>query len=147
MLWKATAGRIEQSLAEGAKMVLDGRAPRVEKYPDGFFLGPTILEDVNVDMAMAKQEAFGPVAALIRGDSLDQAIEWINTKTNLGHSACILTSSGSNARKFTRAVNVGNVGINVGVSAALCILPAGLQKGIVCGNSKIKDGLNAVVYG
>jgi malonate-semialdehyde dehydrogenase (acetylating)/methylmalonate-semialdehyde dehydrogenase len=59
---------IEDSLAEGAKIVLDGRAAKVSNYPNGYFLGPTILEDVNVDMAMAKEEAFGPVAALIRGD-------------------------------------------------------------------------------
>jgi len=127
---------IEQSLAEGAKMVLDGRTPRVEKYPNGFFLGPTILEDVNVDMAMAKQEAFGPVAALIRGDSLDQVIEWINTKTNLGHSACILTGNGNNARKFTRAVNVGNVGVNVGVPQPFAFFPLGSRRESFVGTAK-----------
>jgi len=80
---------IDRSLSEGAKMVLDGRSVKVEGYPNGYFLGPTIIENVNVDMPMAKEEAFGPVAALIRGENLDQAIDWINTKTDVGHSACI----------------------------------------------------------
>jgi malonate-semialdehyde dehydrogenase (acetylating)/methylmalonate-semialdehyde dehydrogenase len=127
---------IENSLAEGAKMVLDGRTARVESYPNGYFLGPTILEDVNVDMTMAKEEAFGPVAALIRGDSLEQAIEWINTKTNLGHSACIMTSSGKSARQFIREVNVGNVGVNVGVAQPYAFFPLGSRRESFVGTAK-----------
>ena len=127
---------IEKSLAEGAKMVLDGRRAKVEKYPNGYFLGPTILEDVNVDMAMAKEEAFGPVAALIRGKSLEEAIEWINTKTNLGHSACIMTSSGKNARQFIREVNVGNVGVNVGVAQPYAFFPLGSRRESFVGTAK-----------
>ena len=137
---------IEASLAEGAKIVLDGRNVKVENYPGGFFLGPTILEDVHVDMAMAKEEAFGPVAALIRGESLDQAIEWINTKTNLGHSACIMTTSGKEARKFVQEVNVGNVGVNVGVAQPYAFFPLGSER-IFCRNSEIKDGFHETVYG
>ena len=127
---------IEGALAEGAKMVLDGRAPKVQDYPNGYFLGPTILEDVDVDMAMAKEEAFGPAAALIRGESLDEAIEWINTKTNLGHSACIMTGSGKSARKFTREVNVGNVGVNVGVAQPFAFFPLGSRRESFVGTAK-----------
>jgi len=127
---------IEQSLSEGAKMVLDGRNPKVEGYPNGFFLGPTILENVHVDMAMAKEEAFGPVASLIKGESLDQVIEWINTKTNLGHSACILTQSGNNARKFVREVNVGNVGVNLGVPQPYAFFPLGSKRDSFVGTAK-----------
>ena len=127
---------IDDSLAEGAKMVLDGRAAKVDNYPRGYFLGPTIIEDVNVDMSMAKEEAFGPVAALIRGESLDQAIDWINTKTNLGHSACILTASGKNARKFIREVNVGNVGVNVAVAQPYAFFPLGSRRESFVGTAK-----------
>jgi malonate-semialdehyde dehydrogenase (acetylating)/methylmalonate-semialdehyde dehydrogenase len=127
---------IEQALAEGTKMVLDGRAPKVENYLNGHFLAPTILEDVNVDMAMAKEEAFGPVAALIRGESLEQAIQWINTKTNLGHSAGIFTTSGKVARKFTREVNVGNVGINVAVPQPYAFFPLGSRRESFVGTAK-----------
>jgi malonate-semialdehyde dehydrogenase (acetylating)/methylmalonate-semialdehyde dehydrogenase len=127
---------IDQSLAEGVKMVLDGRTANVEEYPNGYFLSPTILEDVNVDMSMAKEEAFGPVAALIRGRSLDEAIEWINTKTNLGHSACIMTASGKSARKFIREVNVGNVGVNVGVAQPYAFFPLGSRRESFVGTAK-----------
>ena len=126
----------EASLKEGAKMVLDGRSAKAKDYPKGYFLGPIILESVNVDMAMAKEEAFGAVASLIRGDSLDQAIEWINTKTNLGHSACIMTGSGRNARKFTKEVNVGNVGINVGVAQPYAFFPLGSRRDSFVGTAK-----------
>ena len=126
----------EQSLKEGAKVVLDGRTVKAKDYPKGYFLGPIILENVNPDMAMAKEEAFGAVAALIRGDRLDQAIEWINTKTNLGHSACIMTSSGKNARKFMREVNVGNVGINVGVAQPYAFFPLGSRRESFVGTAK-----------
>lgn len=127
---------IEASLSEGAKMVLDGRNVTVKDYPNGYFLAPTILEDVNVDMAMAKEEAFGPVAALIRCESLDQAIEWINTKTNLGHSANIMTASGKNARKYIRECNVGNVGVNVGVAQPFAFFPLGSRRESFVGTAK-----------
>ena len=127
---------LDRSLSEGAKMVLDGRAAKVKNYPNGYFLAPTILEDVDVDMPMAKEEAFGPTAALIRGESLDKAIEWINTKTNLGHSACIMTASGKSARKFTREVNVGNVGVNVGVAQPYAFFPLGSRRESFVGTAK-----------
>jgi malonate-semialdehyde dehydrogenase (acetylating)/methylmalonate-semialdehyde dehydrogenase len=131
---------IEQSLREGAKTVLDGRTVKLEDYPKGYFLAPTILEDVSVDMPTAKEEAFGPVAALIKGNSLDQAMEWINTKTNLGHSACIMTGSGENARKFIREVNVGNVGVNVGVAQPYAFFPLGSRRDSFLGIAKSRIG-------
>ncbi|PKN24567.1 MAG: aldehyde dehydrogenase [Deltaproteobacteria bacterium HGW-Deltaproteobacteria-21] len=126
----------EQALKDGAKMVLDGRAAKAKDYPKGYFLGPILLEDVNVDMPSAKQEAFGAVAALIRGESMEQAIEWINTKTNLGHSACIMTSSGKSARKFIREVNVGNVGVNLGVAQPYAFFPLGSRRDSFVGSAK-----------
>jgi len=126
----------EQALKDGAKMVLDGRAVKARDYPKGYFLGPILLEEVNVDMPSAKQEAFGAVAALIRGESMEQAIEWINTKTNLGHSACIMTSSGRNARKFIREVNVGNVGVNLGVAQPYAFFPLGSRRDSFVGSAK-----------
>jgi malonate-semialdehyde dehydrogenase (acetylating)/methylmalonate-semialdehyde dehydrogenase len=84
---------------------------------------------VNADMAMAKEEAFGAVAALIRGNSLDQAIEWINTKTNLGHSACIMASSGKDARKFTQELNVG-------VAQPYAFFPLGSRRDFFVGKAK-----------
>ena len=114
---------VDTGLKEGAKIILDRRNEKVKGYPKGYFLGPTILGNVGPDMTIAKEEAFGPVADLIRARSLDEAIEWINTKTNWGHSACILTSSGKNARKFTYEVEVGNVGINLGIPQPYAFFP------------------------
>jgi malonate-semialdehyde dehydrogenase (acetylating)/methylmalonate-semialdehyde dehydrogenase len=127
---------IDKSLKDGAKMAFDGREVKAEDYPNGYFMAPTILEDVNVDMPMAKEEAFGAVAALIRGDSLDQAIEWINTKTNLGHSAAIMTSSMKNARKVIREANVGNVAVNLGVAQPYAFFPLGSRRESFVGSAK-----------
>jgi malonate-semialdehyde dehydrogenase (acetylating) / methylmalonate-semialdehyde dehydrogenase len=126
----------EQALKDGAKMVLDGRSAKAEGYPKGYFMGPIILEEAHVDMQSAKEEAFGAVAALIRGDGLEQAIEWINTKTHLGHSACIMTSNNKSARKFTREVNVGNVGVNVGVAQPYAFFPLGSRRDSFVGTAK-----------
>lgn len=127
---------IDRALAQGARMVLDGRSNVPDQWPHGYFLGPTILENLDVDMGVAKEEAFGAVAGLIRADNLDQVIEWINTKTDLGHSACIMTESGRTARKFAREVNVGNVGINVGVPQPYAFFPLGSKRNSFLGGAK-----------
>lgn len=127
---------IDGAIAEGAHLVLDGREAAAPGYPNGYFLGPTILENVNVDMASAKEEAFGAVASLIRCDSLDESIEWINTKTQLGHSASIMTSAGESARRFMRDVNVGNVGVNVGVPQPYAFFPLGSRRQSFVGTAK-----------
>ena len=126
---------IETGLGEGATIVLDGRDVIIKDYPNGNFLAPTILEDVHPDMRIAKEEAFGPVASLIKADNLEEIIEWINTKTNLGHSASILTTSGKTARKFVREVNVGNVGVNVGVPQPYSFFPLGSRRESHFGNA------------
>ncbi|MBI5606594.1 MAG: aldehyde dehydrogenase family protein [Deltaproteobacteria bacterium] len=130
------AAWIEKGLAEGAKMVLDGRSMLPPQYPGGTFLGPTILEDTHMDMEICRVEAFGAVAALSRAENLDQVIEWINTKTDLGHSACIMTASGAAARKFTREVNVGNVGVNVAVPQPYAFFPLGSKRKSFLGAAK-----------
>jgi malonate-semialdehyde dehydrogenase (acetylating)/methylmalonate-semialdehyde dehydrogenase len=127
---------IENALADGCRMVLDGRLNLPPAYPNGYFIGPTILEGGHPDMPSAKEEAFGTVACLMRADSLEEAIAWINTKTDLGHSACIMTSSGKNARKFTNEVNVGNVGINVGIPQPYAFFPLGSRRRSFLGRAK-----------
>jgi malonate-semialdehyde dehydrogenase (acetylating)/methylmalonate-semialdehyde dehydrogenase len=87
-------------------------------------------------MDVAKEEAFGAVAGLIRAGSLDEVIEWINTRTDLGHSACIMTESGRSARKFAREVIVGNVGINVGVPQPYAFFPLGSKRKSFMGGAK-----------
>ena len=126
---------IDMGLKEGAKMVLDGREPKVGGYPNGYFLAPTILENVTPDMRISKEEAFGPVANLLRADNLDEVIGWINA-TDGGHSAALLTSSKKAARKFIRGVDVGNVSINVGVAQPYAIFPMCSRRDAFYGMSK-----------
>jgi malonate-semialdehyde dehydrogenase (acetylating)/methylmalonate-semialdehyde dehydrogenase len=129
------AAWVDRGLAEGASMVHDGRIlPR--ELSKGFFMGPTVIEGIHPDMNIAKEEAFGAVAALIRVGSLDEAIQWINSRTDLGHSACIMTESGKVARKFASEVLVGNVGINVGVPQPFAFFPLGSKRKSFFGAAK-----------
>ena len=116
-------GYIESGIDEGAKLVLDGRAAKVEAYPKGYFLGPTIFDQATPEMTIARDEIFGPVVSIIRAKTLDDAIEMINTKTNYGNEACIFTRNGKNAREFRRRVEAGNIGINVGIAAPMAFFP------------------------
>ena len=124
---------VDRALAEGAAMVRDGRVGAPEK---GYFMGPTVLENMRFGMQIAKEEAFGAVAGLIRADNLDEVIEAINNNVDLGHSACIMTESGRNARKFAREVDVGNIGINVGVPQPFAFFPLGSKRKSFLGGAK-----------
>ena len=103
----------------------------------GIFHGPPPSSKTSMSTwSRPGKRLSAPVASLIRGESLEQAIEWINTKTNLGHSACIMTASGKNARKFTHEVNVGNVGVNVGVAQPYAFFPLGSRRESFVGTAK-----------
>ena len=130
---------IEKGLKEGAKMVLDGRNPKVdEPYKNGYFLAPTILEGVTPDMNIAQDEAFGPVANLIRADNLDEVIGWINAPSG-GHSSAIFTSNMKTARKFIRGVDVGNVAVNVAVAQPYAFFPMCSRRDAFYGMSKSRS--------
>ena len=127
---------IEKGASEGAKIVLDGRGVKVDGGENGFFIGPTILDDVNPDMHIARVEAFGPVINLIRTRDLDQALDWINNKDDYGHSACIFTRDGAIARRFMKEADVGNVGINVPVPQPFAFFPLGSKNESALGVAK-----------
>ncbi len=118
---------IDKGIAEGARLLLDGRNYKVEGYPDGAFVGPTIFDEVTPDMTIAREEIFGPVACIMKADSLDEAIGYIE-KSQFGHSAVIFTSSGSAAREFSYKAPCGNIGINVGVAATQAFSTLGSVK-------------------
>jgi malonate-semialdehyde dehydrogenase (acetylating)/methylmalonate-semialdehyde dehydrogenase len=107
---------IDRAVGEGAVPVLDGRNPDVPDWPDGAFVGPTILDRVTPEMEIAREEVFGPVASVIPVADLDEAISLME-RSRYGHSAMIFTKSGPTARSFESRVPVGNIGINVGVPA------------------------------
>lgn len=127
---------VEKGLKEGAKLLLDGRDIVVKGYEKGYFLGPCIFEDVETSMWIAKEESFGPVMNLIKIKDLDQAIDIINNNTNYGHSACIVTNSGKNSRKFVCECNVGNIGINAGIPQPYAFYPLGSKRESFFGMAK-----------
>ena len=115
-------GLIEKGVAEGATLLLDGRNTRISGYESGNFIKPTILENVAFDGEVIKTEIFGPVMSLLQLDSIDRAIDFVNSN-NFGNMACLFTSSGLNARNFRNRANAGNIGINIGVAAPMAQFP------------------------
>jgi malonate-semialdehyde dehydrogenase (acetylating) / methylmalonate-semialdehyde dehydrogenase len=118
---------ITQGVEQGANIVLDGRNVEVDGYPDGSFVGPTILADVTPDNVVATEEIFGPVLSLMKADSFEEAVDLIN-KSRYGNAASIFTSNGRYAREFKYRVNAGNIGVNIGVAAPSASFPFGGQK-------------------
>ncbi len=119
-------GFIDRGEQEGAQVALDGRSVRVSGY-DGYFVGPTILDDVRLDMTVAREEIFGPVASVFAVHAFDDAIDLINSSP-YGNAATIYTSGGKYARDFRYRVRAGNIGINVGVAAPMAYFPFGGTK-------------------
>jgi len=118
----AAKARIEGLIAsgkeQGATVVLDGRGKKVDGYPNGNFVGPTIVSDVTADMDCYKQEIFGPALVCLKAETLEDAISIIN-KNPYGNGTAIFTESGANARKFQQDVDCGQVGINVPIPVPL----------------------------
>ena len=114
-------GYIEKGAAEGARPLIDGReAPAHGRA--GFFLGPTIFDDVRPEMTIAREEIFGPVLSVIRARDLDEAIAIVN-RSAFGNTTSIFTSDGKTAREYASRIEVGMVGVNVGVAAPMAFFP------------------------
>ncbi|KAJ9292983.1 hypothetical protein DTO271G3_8281 [Paecilomyces variotii] len=114
--------RIEELIAsaeeEGATILLDGRGYKPEKYPNGNFVGPTIITNVTPNMRCYKEEIFGPVLVCLNVDTLEDAISLINAN-EYGNGAAIFTKSGSTATHFQKNIEAGQVGINVPIPVPL----------------------------
>ena len=115
-------GLIEQGISAGANPIVDGRKASISGYPNGNFIRPTVLSDVDPAGELARTEVFGPVLSVMRADSVEAAIELVN-RSAYGNMACLFTSSGAAARQFRYDARVGNVGINVGVAAPMAYFP------------------------
>ena len=113
-------GWIDRGVEEGATLAIDGREP--DANPDGAFVGPTILDEVKPDMDVAQEEIFGPVLSVIRADSLDEAIDIVN-RSRFGNGVSIFSESGASVRRFRHEVQVGMVGVNIGVAAPVAFFP------------------------
>jgi malonate-semialdehyde dehydrogenase (acetylating)/methylmalonate-semialdehyde dehydrogenase len=105
---------IDEAEAAGARVLVDGREAVVPGREGGYFLGPTVLDDVTPDMRIARDEVFGPVLAIVRARDIDQAIE-IENASPYGNAAAVFTESGGIAREVMERASAGMIGVNVGV--------------------------------
>jgi malonate-semialdehyde dehydrogenase (acetylating) / methylmalonate-semialdehyde dehydrogenase len=103
---------IESGLAEGARLVVDGRKLRVAGREGGYFLGPCLFDHVQTQMRIYREEIFGPVLGVVRAPDLEQALEIVNAH-EYGNGVALFTADGACAREFMRRVRIGMVGINV----------------------------------
>lgn len=128
-------GYIEKGIAEGAKLILDGRDVKVEGCPNGFYVGPTIFDDVSPSMTIAREEIFGPVVSIIRVKDLDEGLKLIDN-SEYGNAACLYTTNGCTAREFKYRATASMLGINLGIAAPMAYFPFGGMKGSFYGDIK-----------
>ena len=108
--------------SKGGKVLSDGRGTSVAEAPGGFYVRPTIIDDVDYSNNIATTEIFGPVLSVMRTRTLDEAIAAAN-RQSYGNGACVFTTSGKAAREFRHRVSAGMVGVNVGVPAPMAYFP------------------------
>jgi malonate-semialdehyde dehydrogenase (acetylating) / methylmalonate-semialdehyde dehydrogenase len=123
---------IERAVEGGASPVVDGRGP-AGTAPEGAFLGPTVLDGVTPGMKIAQEEVFGPVLSVIRAATLDEAIEIVN-QSRYGNGTSIFTESGAAVRRYRHDVQVGMIGVNIGVAAPVAFFPFSGWKGSFFGD-------------
>jgi malonate-semialdehyde dehydrogenase (acetylating)/methylmalonate-semialdehyde dehydrogenase len=111
-------GLIDSGVAQGAKLVVDGRGLKIQGYENGFFVGPTLFDNVTPEMEIYKQEIFGPVLSTVRMTSYEDALSLV-IANEYGNGTAIFTADGDTARDFASRVNVGMVGINFPIPVPL----------------------------
>jgi len=122
---------IDQGVQAGADLVLDGREAQMPRA--GCFVGPTIFDNATPEMSIVREEIFGPVLSIMRADSLDDAIALAN-RSAYGNMAVIFTDSGNAVRRFSRNIQAGMLGVNVGVPAPMAVFPFSGWKGSFFGD-------------
>ena len=126
------ASYIEAGSKEGATVVVDGRT--LEIAGDGFWLGPTLFDNVSPEMSIYKDEIFGPVLSIIRVNTYDEALNLVNSH-QYGNGTAIFTNDGGAARRFQNEVEVGMVGINVPIPVPMAYYSFGGWKNSLFGDS------------
>jgi malonate-semialdehyde dehydrogenase (acetylating) / methylmalonate-semialdehyde dehydrogenase len=137
---EAARERVVNSVAtgaeQGATVVVDGRDLTVDRHENGFFVGPSLLDNVTTEMDAYREEIFGPVLAIVRVDTVEEAIAVINANP-YGNGTAIFTGSGEAARKFQREVKVGMIGVNVPIPVPMSYYSFGGWKDSLIGDSPI----------
>ena len=133
---------IDKGVAEGAELVIDGRDLVVPGFEKGFFVGPTIFDNVTEDMTVGRDEIFGPVLAVKRVADFEEGITLMNN-SRFANGSCIFTESGYYSREFARRTHAGMVGINVGIPVPVSFFPFAGHKDSFFGESHVfgQDGI------
>lgn len=134
---------VQSAVDQGAELLLDGRDLSVPEYPNGNFVGPTVIANMNTTMDAYKQEIFGPVLCVLYVDTLEEAVEIIN-KNPYGNGTAIFTKNGATARKFTAEIDVGQIGVNVPIPVPLPVMSFTGSRGSFLGDSHFygKQGIH-----
>lgn len=130
------AGYVDAGESEGATLVEDGRGLSVDGHEEGYFLGPTLFDNVTPDMSIYQDEIFGPVLSTVRAESYEDAIQLINDNP-YGNGTAVFTNDGGAARKFQNEIQVGMVGINVPIPVPLAFYSFGGWKDSIFGDHAI----------
>jgi len=123
--------------------MIDGRQVTVPEYPNGNFVGPTIITGMNPSMKAYTEEIFGPVLCVVTVDTLDEAIELINSN-RYGNGTAIFTNNGATARRFCNEIDVGQIGVNVPIPVPLPMMSFSGSRGSFLGDSHFygKQGIH-----
>jgi malonate-semialdehyde dehydrogenase (acetylating)/methylmalonate-semialdehyde dehydrogenase len=125
---------VEKGVAEGAKLVADGRARTLPR--EGFFVGPTVFDQVSLDMSIGREEIFGPVATVAPAKTVEDALQMMRQHPN-ANATSIFTSSGKAAREFSHRATASMVGVNIGVAAPMSYFPFGGARDSFFGDLKV----------
>ena len=137
-------GYIDSGVAQGAKLLTDGRGIKVSGHENGFFVGPTLFDHVSTEMTIYREEIFGPVLIVLRAASFDEAINLVNSNPYANGTA-IFTSSGAAARRFQNEIEVGMVGINVPIPVPMAFFSFGGWKSSLFGDLHM-HGMEGVYF-
>ncbi|MDN3310257.1 CoA-acylating methylmalonate-semialdehyde dehydrogenase [Microbacterium oryzae] len=129
------AGYVDIAEADGAKIVVDGRDFRVDGHEDGFFFGPTLIDDLPTTSRAYQEEIFGPVLQVIRVESFQEGVDLINSG-QFGNGTAIFTNDGGAARRFQHEIQVGMIGINVPIPVPVAYHSFGGWKASLFGDAK-----------
>ena len=138
-------GYIDAGVAQGADLVVDGRALVIAGHEGGFFVGPTLFDRVTQAMTIYQDEIFGPVLVVVRAESLEEAIGIVNANP-YGNGTAIFTRSGAAARIFEHEVQVGMVGINVPIPVPMAFYSFGGWKASLFGDLHVHGAEGIKVY-
>jgi len=137
-------GYIDEGVAAGADLVVDGRGINLQGYENGFFVGGTLIDKVTTDMSVYTDEIFGPVLSVVRAESYDEAKDMVMTH-EYGNGAAIFTRDGDTARDFVRDINIGMVGVNVPIPVPVAYHSFGGWKASLFGDHSI-HGMEGVRF-